>query len=70
MDKSNKTKEEMINEMVNMLDEMVMNGTGHISLNVNDENGNREIKTWKSNDAAEGCFSCRIPNLNDGSEEE
>ena len=70
MDKSNKTKEEMIDEMVNMLDEMVTNGTGHITLDGKDESGEREIKTWQSNDAAEGCFACRIPTLNDGSEDE
>lgn len=65
-----KTKEQLIDEMVNMIDDMVSNGTGHITLDVNDEKGDKEVKTWKSNDAADGCFSCRIPNLNDGSEEE
>lgn len=58
----------MIEEMVNMLDDMFCSGIEHINIDVKDKEGEKEIKTWKSNDAAEGCFSCRITNLDVGEE--
>jgi hypothetical protein len=63
-----KTKNELIEEMVEMLDNMAEKGVGHISIDVNDIEGEKDIKTFKSNDSAEGCFSCRIPNLSVGEE--
>lgn len=57
-------KKKLIEDTVDMLDKMTESGVGHINIDIKDSQGEKEIKIFKSNDSAERCFSCRIPNLN------
>ena len=55
-----------VNDIVAMLDEMVINGTGHINVSFDAEQEGTSIESMKSLDCAKGDLACSVPTLFDG----
>ena len=55
-----------IEYIVSMLDQFIMDGGGHMNIQVEEDGSiKQEIRT-NSTDCAAGDLACRIPNLEDG----
>ncbi len=57
----NDKKQYTEDELVEMLDKMMSEGTGHVNIVANDESSNIEISTVKSNDCSKNT-ACMQPN--------
>lgn len=57
-----------IDDIVSMLDNFVLNGGGHMNIQVDDseELDDIMVETYKSTDCASGNMACKIPTLHKG----
>lgn len=66
------TDKNQVDDIVAMLDNMVMNGHGHINVSVDDTvaAGEKTEETLGCLDCAKGDLACSVPTLMEGMDEE
>lgn len=58
---------QMVDDIVAMLDQQVMNGTGHVNLEVSDKaDASRNVETLGCTDCSRTPLACSVPTLEQG----
>lgn len=64
-------KESMIDDLINMLDTDVINGVGHINIDVDESlTTAKEVQTMGCSDCAKNPLACSVPTLHQGLDNE
>ncbi|MBD5545360.1 MAG: hypothetical protein HDR01_14265 [Lachnospiraceae bacterium] len=58
--------DEMIDDLIKMLDSGVTRGVGHLNVDVDENNKNKDVQTMGCTDCSRTPLACSVPTLHQG----